>query len=94
MMGFKGVYCQNLKQKENTDARSARRVLYNKRRSELINDLVDPICIISNANEILSRRLNKFVDDETRAYFEMIARSITKTKSLVEELRDENKSIE
>lgn len=92
MMGFRGVYCQNLKQKD--DAGIARRVLYNKRRSELINELVDPICIISNANEILSKRLNKFVDDETRSYFDMIARSITKTKTLVEELRDESKPVE
>lgn len=92
MMGFRGVYCQNLKQKD--DARTARRVLYNKRQSELINELVDPICIISNANEILSKRLNQFVDDETRSYFDMITRSITKIKTLVEELRDESKPVE
>jgi light-regulated signal transduction histidine kinase (bacteriophytochrome) len=93
-MGFKGVYCENLKHKDIQDASSARRVLYNKRKSDLINELVDPICVISNANEILSKRLSKFVDSETRSYFEMIARATTKTKTLIEELRNENNPIE
>jgi hypothetical protein len=34
--------------------------------------------------------MNRFVDKETRSYFEMIDRAITKTKTLVEELRNEN----
>ncbi len=88
MMGFKGVYCEGLKPKQ--DANSASRDLYNKRRADLVGELVDPICVISNANEILSRRMCKFVDDETRSYFDMIERAITKTKTLVEELRNEN----
>jgi hypothetical protein len=88
MMGFNGVYCENLKKSE--DANSARRDLYDKRRTDLVNDLVDPICVISNANEILSKKLGKFVDDETRSYFDMIQRSVTKTKTLVEELRNEH----
>lgn len=89
MMGFKGVHCEGLKSKQ-LDSNSASRELYNKRRTDLVSELVDPICVISNANEILSRRMGKFVDDETRSYFEMIARAITKTKTLVEELRNEN----
>jgi light-regulated signal transduction histidine kinase (bacteriophytochrome) len=56
----------------------------------LVNDLVDPICVISNANEILSKRLGRFLDAETRSYFEMIARAATKTKTLVEELRNDS----
>lgn len=59
------------------------------KRTGLINELVDPICVISNANEILSKRLSKFVDDETRTYFEMISRAATKTKVLIDELRNE-----
>ncbi len=51
---------------------------------------MDPICVISNANEILSKRLGKFLDKETKAYFEMIARAATKTKTLVEELRNDS----
>lgn len=89
MMGFRGVYCQSLKRTEE-DANSARRVLYDKRRADLVNELVDPICVISNANEILSRKLGKFVDSETRSYFDMILRAVTKTKTLVEEMRNES----
>lgn len=88
-MGFKGVHCERLKSKQ-LDSNSASRELYNKRRTDLVRELVDPICVISNANEILSRRMGKFVDGETRAYFEMIDRAIIKTKTLVEELRNEN----
>jgi len=89
MMGFKGVYCEGLKSKQ-LDSNSASRDLYNKKRADIVNELVDPICVISNANEILSRRMGKFVDDETRSYFEMIDRAIIKTKMLVEELRNES----
>lgn len=94
MMGFKGVHCNDLKQKEHQDTISARRVLHNKRRSDLISEMVDPICIISNANEILSNRLDKFVDEETRSYFEMIRRATLKSKTIVEEIRNEDNLIE
>jgi hypothetical protein len=88
MMGFKSVYCANLK--KNEDANSARRFLYDKRRADLVSELVDPICVISNANEILAEKLGKFVDDETRSYFDMIERAVTKTRTLVEEMRNEH----
>lgn len=82
-MGYNSMYCGNLKQK----SMSVQNVL--PRRSDLINELVDPICVISNANEILITRLGKFVDDDTRTYFEMITRAVSKTKMLVNELRNE-----
>lgn len=88
MMGYKGIRCENLPEPD--DMASARRNLCQKRKTDLVNDLVDPICIISNANEILSRKLGKFLDAETRSYFEMIARAATKTKTLVEELRNDS----
>ena len=88
MMGYNGIHCENLSQAG--DAASARRNLYRKRKTDLVIDLVDPICVISNANEILTKRLGKFLDDETRAYFEMIARAATKSKTLVEELRSDS----
>ncbi len=88
MMGYTGIYCENLSRVDN--AASARRNLYQKRKTDLVNDLVDPICVISNANEILSKRLGKFLDAETRAYFEMITRAATKSKTLVEELRNDS----
>ncbi len=88
MMGYKGIHCENLSRTSN--AASARRNLYQKRKTDLVNDLVDPICVISNANEILSKRLGKFLDEETKAYFEMIAQAATKTKTLVEEIRNDS----
>lgn len=88
MMGYNGIHCEHLSRADN--ATSARRNLYQKRKTDLVNDLVDPICVISNANEILSRRLGKFLDAETRSYFEMITRAATKTKTLVEELRNDS----
>ena len=88
MMGYRGIHCERLTPAD--DANSARRNLYQKRKTDLVNDLVDPICVISNANEILSKRLGRFLDKETRAYFEMIARAATKTKTLVEELRNDS----
>lgn len=89
MMGYKPVHCESLDRKNYPETNSARKVLYQKRKEDLVKELVDPICIISNANEMLSTRLGKFVDGETREYFEMISRAITKTKTLVEELRQE-----
>lgn len=88
MMGYTGIHCENLSRVDN--AASARQNLYKKRKTDLVNDLVDPICVISNANEILSKRLGKFLDAETRAYFEMITRAATKSKTLVEELRNDS----
>ena len=88
MMGYKPIHCETLKQKS-TEMETASKILHQKRKEDIVNELVDPICVISNANEILSAKLGKFVDVETKAYFEMIARATTKTKTLVEELRQE-----
>lgn len=90
MMGYKAVRCEHLKQKDQkTDTVYQINSLYDKETGDLVNDLVDPICVISNANEILSKRLGKFVDDETRSYFEMIAKAASKIEVLVDELRHE-----
>ena len=89
MMGYKPIHCESLSKNDSGQTNSASSDLYKTREKDLVNDLVDPICIIANANEMLSSKLGKFVDDETRAYFEMISRAITKTKTLVEELRQE-----
>jgi len=90
MMGYKAVRCEHLRQKEQKlDAVCPTNELHDRRRGDLVSDLVDPICVISNANEILSKRLGKFVDDETRSYFEMIEKATSKTKMLVDELRNE-----
>ncbi|MEO9310276.1 MAG: hypothetical protein ABI337_08295 [Nitrososphaera sp.] len=90
MMGYNTVYCENLKQKKKANLVGQEM----NKRSDLINELVDPICVISNANELLTKRLGKFVDDETRKYFEMISRAATKTKVLIDELRSEKYSLQ
>jgi len=87
-MGYKAVYCQNLRQHEH-DSAAQTPALSIKRKTDLVGDLVDPICVISNANEILYQKLGKFLDAETRAYFAMIARAAAKSKALVEDLRNE-----
>lgn len=87
MMGYKAVYCQDLK-RQNHDLSGTKRPAIRSKDSELIGELIDPICVISNANEILHLKLGKFLDPETRSYFEMIARAAEKSKTLVEELRN------
>ncbi len=90
MMGYKTIRCEHLKQKDQKlDAVCPTNELHGRRHGDLVSDLVDPVCVISNANEILSKRLGKFVDDETRSYFEMIEKSTSKIKILVDELRHE-----
>lgn len=88
MMGYNGVYCVHLKKSQ--DAVNARQALHSKRKVDLVNELVDPICVISNANHILYQKLSKFLDDDTKAYFAMIERAATKSKTLVEELRNDS----
>ena len=88
MMGYKPIHCETLKPKNN-ETETASKVLHQKRKEDIVNELVDPICVISNANEILFAKLGKFLDTETKTYFEMITRATTKTKTLVEELRQE-----
>lgn len=88
MMGYESTHCKNLKQKEcGPDAVHA---LYSRRKLDLVNDLVDPICIISNANHILYKKLGMFLDEETKAYFAMIGRATAKSRILVEELKNES----
>lgn len=66
-----------------------RLALQRKRKTDLVNDLVDPICVISNANDLLYDKLGRFLDAQTLEYFEMIRRAAAKSKMLVEELRSE-----
>jgi hypothetical protein len=87
MMGYRPIHCESFGRKDNADTAASE--LYKKRKEDLVKELVDPVCIISNANEILADRLGKFVNDDTRVHFEMISRAITKTKALIEELRQE-----
>jgi light-regulated signal transduction histidine kinase (bacteriophytochrome) len=90
MMGYKSVRCEHLKQKGTEEDLIIRESeASEKNHNDLVIDLVDPICVISNANEILSKRLGKFVDEETRSYFTMIEKATLRTKTIVDELRSE-----
>ncbi|MFY9301106.1 MAG: hypothetical protein WAO91_07950 [Candidatus Nitrosotenuis sp.] len=93
MMGYKEVRCERLKQKDQDETWTTN-ALYHKRSGELVNELVDPICVIANANEILSKRLGRFVDSETKSHFEMIAKATSKIEMLIDELRSEKTLIE
>lgn len=87
MMGYTPVYCEKLKQVRHE--LDARRTLRERRKTDLVNDLVDPICVITNANDLLYNKLSRFLDAQTLEYFEMIRRAAAKSKMLVEELRNE-----
>ncbi len=52
----------------------------------LIDSLVDPVFVISNANEMLRVKLEKFVDGNTKEYMYMIERAqkkITQTINIL-----------
>ncbi len=87
MMGYTSIHCERLKQKE--EVPQMQLALQRKRKADLVNDLVDPICVISNANDLLYDKLGRFLDAQTLEYFEMIRRAAAKSKMLVEELRSE-----
>lgn len=93
MTGYKEVHCESLKQKD-MDGTWPTNALYHKRSGELVSEFVDPICVIANANEILTGKLGRFVDSETRSNFEMIARAASKIEMLIDELRSEKTLIE
>ena len=57
-------------------------------RKSLIDSLIDPIFVISNANSMLIKKLEKFVDSETRENFYMIERSQKKLTALINQLRE------
>ena len=58
-----------------------------KERKLLIDSLVDPIFVISNANFILKTKLEKFLDEETRENFYMIERAQKKLVYSIDQLR-------
>jgi hypothetical protein len=93
MMGYKEIRCEHPKQNDKNGTWPTNS-LYHKRSGELVNELVDPICVIANANEILSKKLGRFVDSETRSNFEMIAKAASKIEMLIDEMRSEKTLIE
>ena len=58
-----------------------------KERKLLIDSLVDPVFVISNANSLLKEKLEKFVDSETRNNFYMIDRAQKKLIDSINQLR-------
>ena len=58
-----------------------------KEKKLLIDSLVDPIFVISNANFILKTKLEKFLDEETRENFYIIDRAQKKLVCSIDQLR-------
>ena len=56
-------------------------------RKSLIDSLVDPAFVIANANLLLLKKLEKFVDAETRENFYMIDRAQKKLIKSINQLR-------
>ena len=54
----------------------------------LVDGLVDPTFVISNANSILMKKLERFVDEETRKNFYMIIRAQEKLIDSINKLRN------
>ena len=63
-------------------------------RKILIDGLVDPVFVIANANLLLMKKLEKFVDAETRENFYMIDRAQKKLMKSINQLRYNPNSIE
>ena len=92
-MGYKTIECENLEFLVTTvkfipSKISCIRKLPLKEKKQLVDSLVDPIFVISNANNFLKQELEKFVSDETKEYFHMIDRAQKRIMSSVDQLRD------
>ena len=64
--------------------------LSQKEKKSLVDSLVDPIFVINNANSVLKKKLEKFVDSETRQNFYMIDRAQKKLIDSINQLRYNN----
>ena len=91
-MGYKIIECESLQpKKSNTseqDTFSIPTELSNKERKFLIDSLVDPTFVILNANYVLKKKLEKFLDEATRENFYMIERSSQKLIDSINQLRN------
>ena len=67
--------------------------LSTKEKKLLIDSLVDPVFVISNANFILKTKLEKFLDEETRENFYIIERAQKKLVYSIDQLRYAKDSI-
>ena len=92
MMGYRLVECKShLDSKKPKKPTRKNRITIDKltenERKILIDSLVDPIFVISNANSSLKGKLEKYVDQETRENFYMIERSQKKLLDSINQLR-------
>ena len=91
-MGYKIVECKSLQNTHKSIYRDS--VLQNLTQEEiksLVDSLIDPVFVITNANQILKDKLEIFVDDKTRENFYMIDRAQKKLLDTINALRSTSK---
>ena len=90
-MGYKIIECKSL------NSHNRRHTLksdfsygqkLSKNEKKLVDSLVDPTFVIANANQILKKKLEKFLDAETRENLYMIDRSSKKLIESINQLRN------
>ena len=90
-MGYNVVECKNLPRNsipthDNSNLNQFDKLSYEDKKT-LVDSLIDPIFVVSNANEFLKKKLEIFVDEETREHFYMIERSQKRIKETIDQLR-------
>lgn len=90
-MGYKIIECKsnnlyNLGHSLKSSISNSRKLSKNEKK--LVDSLVDPTFVIVNANQILKKKLEKFLDAETRENLYMIDRSSKKLIESINQLRN------
>lgn len=90
-MGYKIIECKsnnlyNLEHSLKSSISNSRKLSKNEKK--LVDSLVDPTFVIVNANQILKKKLEKFLDVETRENLYMIDRSSKKLIASINQLRN------
>ena len=88
LMGYKIIECKSLHSKTSEQSKSLPSKNLSKNEKKLVDSLVDPTFVILNANQILKKKLEKFLDAETRENLYMIDRSSKKLIESINELRN------
>ena len=91
-MGYRIIECKTLQNTHKSILQnSITQNLTPEEIKSLVDSLVDPIFVISNANQMLKKKLEVFVDDKTRENFYMIDRAEKKLLNTLNALRNTSK---
>ena len=88
LMGYKIIECKPIHSKTTKQTKSFSSKNLSKNEKKLVDSLVDPTFVILNANQILKKKLEKFLDAETRENLYMIDRSSKKLIESINKLRN------